>query len=67
MTRTNQVQVNTAQWQFANNGRTPRGRGRWFFTVGQETFAWTGTFTEARQAAQRRAVEAGVTTVTVQA
>lgn len=60
--------MNTAKWEFANNGRKPRGFGNWAFTFDgtTERFAFRGTFAEAKRAARAEAARRGTRTAALE-
>lgn len=68
------VTFETEQWQFANNGATPKGFGNWAFSMvfgdsnGRyftERFQFRGTFSEAKAAvrAEAKQVKSGCSAV----
>lgn len=60
------TEVRTEQFEFAH-GRRPRGRGIWAFrlTGRPDPFWATGTYTDAKRAAQDEAARIGATRVEV--
>ncbi len=59
------MRVETTRYQ-ASHSKAPRGWGRWVFTVGGETFTYTGHYGEAKRAAFEFARTRGVRVVTVE-
>jgi hypothetical protein len=58
------VEIDTTEYYRAH-GEEPRGRGNWVFRIGSQTLGHTGAYANAAVAARARAVELGVTRITV--